>query len=234
MVLWRGLLPERDVHADALDGCDLLRPVYQGGHGVVYCIPSPGRDTERGERLLMWGYYLQVPESALASVLIDDQERQQSGSVPFGKVHPEVSAAWQSRLAGLLPPSLFELVRQSGNSSIQAIYSCVPRRYARDRLCLAGDAGAVFPPFAGSGVVRAVTSAAALADALADEPAVDDALRRWNEAQLRAAAEVAPNADVIERSYVLGMPDLTAMPTAATNDWISAAYAGLPVTLPDA
>jgi 2-polyprenyl-6-methoxyphenol hydroxylase-like FAD-dependent oxidoreductase len=182
----------------------------------------------------MWGYYLQVPDSDLAAVLIDDQERPQSGSVPFGKVHPGVAAALQSRLAGLLPASLLELVRQSGNSSVQAIYSCVPRSYARDRLCLAGDAGAVFPPFAGSGVARAVTSAATLADALADGTAVDDALRQWNEAQLQAAAEVAPNAEAIERSYVFGLPDLTAMATAATNDWISAAYAGLPVTLPDA
>jgi 2-polyprenyl-6-methoxyphenol hydroxylase-like FAD-dependent oxidoreductase len=95
------------------------------------------------------GYYLQVPESTLASVLVDDQERQQSSSVPFGKVHPEVRADLESRLAGLLPPPLFELVQQSGNSSIQAIYSFVPRSYARDRLCLVGDAGTVFPPFAG-------------------------------------------------------------------------------------
>jgi 2-polyprenyl-6-methoxyphenol hydroxylase-like FAD-dependent oxidoreductase len=92
MVLWRGLLPESDIRADALDGCDLLRPVYQGGHGVVYYIPGPGQGAERGKRLLMWGYYLQVPESALTSVLVDDQERRQSGSVPFGRVHPEVRA----------------------------------------------------------------------------------------------------------------------------------------------
>ena len=180
----------------------------------------------------MWGYYLQVPESALASVLVDDQERQQSGSVPFGKVHPEVRAGLESRLARLLPPSLFELVQQSGNSSIQAIYSSVPRSYTRDRLCLVGDAGAVFPPFAGSGVLRAVASATSLTDALADAPAVDDALRRWSEAQLQAAAQVIPNAEGIERSYVFGMPDPTAMATTATNDWMSAAYPGLVVTLP--
>ncbi len=232
MVLWRGLLPERDIRVDALDGCDLLRPVYQGGHGVVYYVPGPGRSTERGKRLLMWGYYLQVPESALASVLVDDQERQQSGSVPFGKVHPEVRAGLGSRLAGLLPSSLFELVQQSGNSSIQAIYSSAPRSYARDRLCLVGDAGAVFPPFAGSGVLRAVASATSLTDALAGELAVDDALRRWSEAQLQVAAQVIPNAEEIERSYVFGMPDLTTMPATATNDWMSAASAGLAVTLP--
>ena len=232
MVLWRGLLPERDIRVDALDGCDLLRPVYQGGHGVVYCIPGPGQSTERGNRLLMWGYYLQVPESALASVLVDDQERRQSGSVPFGKVHPQVRAALEARLAGLLPPSLFELVQQSGNSSVQAIYSFAPRSYARDRLCLVGDAGAVFPPFAGSGVLRAVAGAASLTDALASAPTADDALRRWNKAQLQVATAAIPNAEHIERSYVFGMPDLTTMPATAANDWMSAAFPGFALTLP--
>jgi 2-polyprenyl-6-methoxyphenol hydroxylase-like FAD-dependent oxidoreductase len=149
----------------------------------------------------------------------------------------------ESRLAGLLPAPLFELVQQSGNSSIQAIYSFVSRRYARDRLCLVGDAGTLVPPFAGSGVLRAVTSAASLADALAGvgggevgrgAEAVDDALRRWSDAQLQAAAQAIPNTEAIERSYVFGMPDLAAMPVTATNDWMSAAYAGFPVTLPGA
>jgi hypothetical protein len=40
---------------------------------------------------------------------------------------------------------LFEPVQQSSNSSIQAIYSVAARSYARDRLCLAHDAGAVLP-----------------------------------------------------------------------------------------
>jgi 2-polyprenyl-6-methoxyphenol hydroxylase-like FAD-dependent oxidoreductase len=232
MVLWRGLIPERDASVDALAGCDLLRPVYQGGHGLAGYIPGPGQSTERGERLLMWGYYLQVPQSALASVLVDDQERQQSNSVPFGKVHPEVRAALESRLAELLPSSLLELVQQSGHSSIQAIYSFVPRSYARDRVCLVGDAGAVFPPFAGGGVLRAVANATSLTDALADAPSVDHALRRWSEAQAQVAAEVIPDAEGIERHYVFDMPDLGTMPTAAANDWVSASYSGLAVTLP--
>ena len=234
MVLWRGLLPERDVRPGVLGSCEVLRPVYQGGHGVVYCIPGSGQGTGPGERLVMWGYYLQVPPSALASVLVDDQERQRSGSVPFGKVHPQVRAALESRLAGLLPPSLLELVQQSGNSSIQAIYSCVPGSYARGRVCLVGDAGTVVPPFAGSGVLRAVASAASLTDALADALAIDDALRRWSESQQQAAAGAVPVAEDIERSYVLGMPDLATMPATAASDWMTAAFPGLPVTLPGA
>ncbi len=233
MVLWRGLLHESDIGVDALDGCNGQRVVYQGGHGAVYYIPGSGQSTERGKRLLMWGYYLQVPESALASVLVDDQERQQSSSVPFGKVHPEVKAGLEARLADLLPSLLFELVQQCGNSSIQAVYSVAARSYARDRVCLVGDAGAVFPPFAGSGVLRAVANATSLADALAGAPTVDDGLRRWGEAQVQVAAQVMPVAERIERSAVFDMPDLAAMPTAATNDWMSAAHPGLVVTLPD-
>jgi 2-polyprenyl-6-methoxyphenol hydroxylase-like FAD-dependent oxidoreductase len=227
MVLWRGLLPEREA-GDGVLGCDLLRPVYQGGHGIAYYVPGPGP----GTRLLMWGYYLPVPESALPSVLVDDQERQQSGSVPFGKVHPQVRAALQARLAGLLPAPLFDLVQRSGNSSVQAIYSCVPRRYARGRLCLVGDSGALVPPFAGSGFLRAVAGAASLADALAGPRDADDALRQWNDAQVQAAAQLIPNAELIERSFVFGMPDFTAMPATAAGDWVSAAYQGFPVTLP--
>lgn len=232
LVLWRGLIPECDIGAGALGGCDLLRPVYQGGHGIAYFVPGPGQGTGPGQRLLMWGYYLQVPEAGLAAVLVDDQERQQSGSVPFGKVHPEVRAALESRLAGLLPSSLFELVRQSGSSSIQAIYSYASPCYARGRLCLVGDSGTLVPPFAGSGVLRAVASAASLADALADAQDTDDALRQWSDAQVQAAAQVVPGAEVIERTYLFGMPDFTAMPLAAASDWMSAAYQGLPVTLP--
>ena len=233
MVLWRGLIPERDAGAGVLGGCDFLRPVYQGGHGIAYYVPGPGQGTGPGERLLMWGYYLQVPESGLAAVLVDDQERQQSGSVPFGRVHPQVRAALESRLAGLLPAPLFELVQQSGNSSIQAVYSFASRGYVRDRLCLVGDSGTLVPPFAGSGVVRAVASAASLADALAGARAVDDeALRRWGDAQLQAAAQVIANLEGIERIAVFGMPDFTAMPAAAASDWVSATYRGFPLTLP--
>ena len=234
MVGWRGLLRESDIGVDALDGCDLLRVGYLGGHGVLYYIPGSGQSTEPGKRLLVWGYYLQVPEGARSSVLVDDQERQQSGSVPFGKVHPQVRAGLESRLADLLPPVLFKLVQQSGNSAIQAIYSVVPRSYARDRICLVGDAGAVFPPFTTSGVLRAVANVTSLVDVLADASAVDDdALRRWSRAQLQVAAQVMPRAEHVERSEVFDMPDLTTMPTTATNGWMTSHLPGYVLTLPD-
>jgi 2-polyprenyl-6-methoxyphenol hydroxylase-like FAD-dependent oxidoreductase len=200
----------------------------------MYYVPGSGQSTEPGHRLLAWGCNLPVPADALPSVLVDDQGRQQSSSVPFGRVHPQLRADFEARLADLLPPLLFELVQQSASPSVHALYSVMPRRYARDRLCLVGDAGAVFPPFTGSGVLKAVGNATFLVDALADASAVDDALQRWSQAQLEVAAEVMPTSELIERKYVFGMPDLAAMPAAAANDWMFSAFSGFGVTLPDA
>jgi hypothetical protein len=42
-----------------------------------------------------------------------------------------------------------------------------------------------------------------------------------------------PVAERIERMPVFEMPDLAAMPTTATNDWMSSAWPGVAVTLPD-
>jgi hypothetical protein len=82
-------------------------------------------------------------------------------------------------------------------------------------------------------VLKAVANATSLADALAGAPTLDDALRRWSQAQLQVAAQVMPTAEHGERSQVFDMPDLGAMPTAATNDWMSSAYPGFVPTLPD-
>jgi 2-polyprenyl-6-methoxyphenol hydroxylase-like FAD-dependent oxidoreductase len=233
IVVWRGLIPESDLRVDPLGGCDGVRPLYAGGHGLMYYVPGSGQSTNPGYRLLAWGCHLAVPEGALSSVLIDDQERQRSSSVPFGRVHPQVRAAFEARLADLLPPLLFELVQQCANPSVHALYSIVPRSYARDRLCLVGDAGAVFPPFTGSDVLKAVGNATSLVDALADTSAVDDALQRWSQAQLQVAGELMPTAELIERKYVFGMPDFTAMSAVAANDWMFSAFSGFGVTLPD-
>jgi 2-polyprenyl-6-methoxyphenol hydroxylase-like FAD-dependent oxidoreductase len=228
IVGWRGLIPEDDLVVDVFDGAELLRVSYRGGHGILYHIPR----LDGAGRLLMWGYYLTVPEEALASVLVDDEERHQSGSVAVGKVHPEVRAGFESRLAGLIPTSLFDLVQQTGNSSIQALYSVVPTTYARQRVSLVGDAGAVFPPFTGSGVLKTMANATSLIEALAGDPGVEDALRRWSHDQVQMAAQIVPMADFIERRWVFDIPDFTTMPAAATNNWMTANHPGLEVTLP--
>jgi hypothetical protein len=42
-----------------------------------------------------------------------------------------------------------------------------------------------------------------------------------------------PTAERIEWIRVFDMPDLSTMPTTATNDWMAAAHPGAVITLPD-
>jgi len=42
-----------------------------------------------------------------------------------------------------------------------------------------------------------------------------------------------PDAERIERIQVFEAPDLSTMPTTATNDWMAAAHPGAVLTLPD-
>jgi 2-polyprenyl-6-methoxyphenol hydroxylase-like FAD-dependent oxidoreductase len=125
------------------------------------------------------------------------------------------------------------MVQQGNTSSIQAIYFVTTRSYAPARLYLAGDACSVFPRSPGTGEHRVVADTTSLADALADPSDVDDALNRWSKTQLQVASRLMPIAEYRERSEVLDMPDLTTMPTTATNDWMSSAFPRYVLTLPD-
>ncbi len=45
IVVWRGLIPESDLRVDPLGGCDGVRPLYAGGHGLMYYVPGSGQST---------------------------------------------------------------------------------------------------------------------------------------------------------------------------------------------
>jgi hypothetical protein len=87
----------------------------------------------------MWGFYLQISAQDLDSVLVDEEGRQQSGSVPFGKLPPQVSDRFRERLADVIPPFFLNLVDRAPTSAIQAIYSVLVPAYARQRVCLVGE-----------------------------------------------------------------------------------------------
>ena len=52
---------------------------------------------------------------------------------------------------------------------------------------MAGDAGAVVPPFSASGVFKAANNAIDLAEALSSDPDVDRALERWSDAETESS-----------------------------------------------
>jgi hypothetical protein len=97
MVLWRGLAEETDADREFLSGT-MTRVVYRGGHGLAYLMPDADGSASPARRLVMWGYYLQVPPASLDSVLVDEEGRRTSGSVPFGRIPRSVTEPLRARL----------------------------------------------------------------------------------------------------------------------------------------
>jgi 2-polyprenyl-6-methoxyphenol hydroxylase-like FAD-dependent oxidoreductase len=229
---WRGIVAETDADVAQLEGA-MVRVLYPAGHGIAYLIPGPDGAVSPGDRLAMWGFYLQVPPEHLDEMLVDADGRQWTASVPLGKVHPAVTATLRDQIGDLLPPAFADLIDQTGQSSLQAIYSTPVPAYHHNRLCLLGDAGAVLPPFTASGVLKAMTNATELADALAADEPLDQALSGWSDSQQRLAGPVWQRAEYIERHLVFDVPDLFSMSTTDANAWMRQAYATVPLTLPD-
>jgi 2-polyprenyl-6-methoxyphenol hydroxylase-like FAD-dependent oxidoreductase len=232
MVLWRGLVQETDEDSACLAG-GMTRIVYPGGHGIAYLIPGPDGDTRVGGRLAMWGFYLQISAPDLDSVLVDDEGRQHSGAVPFGKVLPQVSDRFRERLDEEIPPYFLNLVDRAPISAIQAIHSVHVPVYARQRVCLVGDAGSLLPPFTGSGVLKAMGNATSLALSLSSAASLDEGLMVWSRSQSEANAGILPVAEGIERLLVFEAPDLRPMSATDANAWMTAVHPGLGLILPE-
>jgi 2-polyprenyl-6-methoxyphenol hydroxylase-like FAD-dependent oxidoreductase len=215
LVFWRGLISSAEADIDRLDGA-VTRVVYPGGHGAVYLIPAAREAAVPGNRTAMWGYYLPVPADTLSSVLTDTQGRQHHGSVPSGQVRPDVGAAFSEGLAELIPTYFLSLIERTAHTSIQAIYSAEVPAYARGRLRLTGDAGTVFPPFSGSGVLKAIGYATSLHDTLAAAATIGQGLSAWSKQQQATVEALQPVAERIGKNLFSEIPDLTSL-SAADN-----------------
>jgi 2-polyprenyl-6-methoxyphenol hydroxylase-like FAD-dependent oxidoreductase len=158
-------------------------------------------------------------------MLTDRTGRSGDGSVAAGLLPPEREAALKARAAGLLPPAFADVVEAARDTFIQAIFTVNVPGYRHRQVCLVGDAGTLFPPFTGSGVFKAISNAVELADALAAEPNVHDALAAWNNGQLQHAATFGQAADRFERSLIFSMPDLVSMTDDEFTAWSRAMWA---------
>jgi 2-polyprenyl-6-methoxyphenol hydroxylase-like FAD-dependent oxidoreductase len=227
-VLWRGLVPRGSASGTATLEVGGVRCGYSGGHGVFYLVPSATGEFDSDARAVNWGLYLQVPEAELEATLVDRFGRTSNSSVAAGMLAEDREAALKARARELLPEEFAQIVDESRDTFIQAIFTVTVPAYRRGRVCLIGDAGTLYPPFSGSGVLKALTNAIDLAARLEAAHDVDDALADWNRVQLRNAATFEAAAETFERALIFDMPDLAAFNEQSFAAWHAAVFADVP------
>jgi len=228
-VFWRGLV-DTDTLSDVDIAGTVTRVLYADGHAVFYQVP---RDHGK-ERQTMWGCYRPVLPEELPGLLTDVAGTTHAGSTPRGMVRPDVHARFLGELEERLPARYVKVLRSTVETSVQAIFSQRVDRYVNGRLCVLGDAASNFPPYAGNGVLKAVSNAVTLSMSLAATDVVetmDVALAGWSQQQLTADASFAALADVNGRRLVSDVPSFDDGDVAAVTTWLHELHPGLPATV---
>ncbi|MEW6582182.1 MAG: FAD-dependent oxidoreductase [Actinomycetota bacterium] len=229
-VLWRGVLEEGALDDAAPLEDALFRMSYKGipGTAVCYFVPGRGGGTATGERWVNWACYIALPKDELPGFLVDRDGRQRHGSLPPGAMRLGEEARLRALMRTHLPDYFGEIIGASADTFAQPIFMAEIPAYRRGRIGLAGDAGALMPPFTGSGVFKAMNDAVHLADALSTTGSVDVALARWSERETESARRLAALARQMDDAFVWRAPDFGTMAETDTAAWWKAA-----VTFPD-
>lgn len=218
-VLWRGILKERDLNdADPLEGT-MTRVGYGEGYGVFYFVPGHAGSVAKGERWVNWACYTPLPAEELAQFLTDRTGRRRSHSLPPGSVRPEEEAGIKRLARDAFPPYFGEIVNATRDTFVQPIFTAEVPAYREGRICLIGDAGACASPLTGSGVLKGMTNAMDLTDALAVHVDVDEALETWSMEQTRTGERMVALARRLERALIWSIPDFSRMDEVAMRRW---------------
>ena len=223
--LWRGLLPEVALTEPDVLGSTCPRVSYptMPGNFVCYLVPGEDGSTRPGERLVNWAAYIPVAEEDLDTFMIDRTGQRREGAIPPGQVQPDVEEELKSSMEAELPDYYGAMVRATNHTYVQLIYTARMPSYHRGAACLIGDAGAVAPPFTGSGVFKGYNNVQSLLDVFDrhDEPA--SALEEWDAEQVELADRLLALGDQMEQAFIWDSLDLTTSNAASTEAWWHAA-----------
>jgi 2-polyprenyl-6-methoxyphenol hydroxylase-like FAD-dependent oxidoreductase len=220
-VLWRGVLEERRLSDSEPLETALYRLHYKGlpGNAVFYFVPGEGGSTNVGDRWVNWACYLPVAAEALPEFLVDRDGERRQHSLPPGSMRIAEEERLKGVIADHLPSYFADIISDSFDTFVQPIFSGTVPAYARGRVALLGDAGAVAPPFTGSGVFKAMMNAVELATTLAERGSVDEALERWSDEQTARGERLAVLGAQMEDAFVWEAPDLSTMTESDARAW---------------
>jgi len=200
-VLWRGALEESQLSEIApLEGA-MGWPSYAGGHGPFFLVPGPDGSTAPGRRRVNWALYLSVTEVERAELLTGKTPQPYDVPMPSDR-----EARLKSWVPLVLPDYHTELVQKTARTFVQKVHESEVPAYRRGHICLAGDAGALARPHTGTGVLKGITDAITLGEALTGHSSLDDALAAWSDRQTAFGNEQVKLSSQVGRALATELP----------------------------
>jgi 2-polyprenyl-6-methoxyphenol hydroxylase-like FAD-dependent oxidoreductase len=220
-VLWRGSFSVKE--NPQLDLTDMpetfFTPVFEGGHGILYMMPSvEGED----ENLINFAIYTHTPPNL----------QQLTKVTRASDITPEQHAFFEETALANMPPRFQEMVevcRNNNTISFHPILDRIPDSFVtKDGMGLVlGDAGAVLRPHTAAGTTKAVMEALLLQKLISSET-----VSSWQtlteayqlDRQADAETKVALGARLGD-AQVLNTPDWSNMEPSDFEEWLAAQVA---------
>ena len=185
-VAWRGIVPERDLPDDLAEYLGDNFVIYHGPDFQFLTYPVPGSDgsTERGSRRVNLVWYENVDEGdELDDILLDRDGVQRDGSVPPGKLRPEVRDRRVELAEETVPDPLVRFVESLPELYVQGIYDVKVPRMVFDDVLVLGDAAFFVRPHMAAGTSKAAADGFRLAESMCTNDTLDAALDEWERTQ---------------------------------------------------
>jgi 2-polyprenyl-6-methoxyphenol hydroxylase-like FAD-dependent oxidoreductase len=200
-VAWRALIAEADfppeIHRELFNYMSFCLP--PGEQFLGYPVTGAEDALGQGKRRYNLVWYRPADEhTKLQWLLTDERGVTHSISIPPPLIRREAIAEMRADAERLIAPQLLALARLIGDPILQPIYDLESPRVAFGRVAIIGDAAFVARPHVAAGVAKAADDAAALVSALAAEPDVPAALKRFEAERLSVGRRI------IERARHLG------------------------------
>jgi 2-polyprenyl-6-methoxyphenol hydroxylase-like FAD-dependent oxidoreductase len=186
-VAWRGLTAEVEVAAadHALLFSSHTFCIPGGELSTSYPVPSRDGDVRPGKRDYNIVWYRPTDTEALANLNTDASGRRHE-QIPPPLIRPELIATMKADACALLAPAIAAIFARAEQPIFQPIHDFASPQLVFGRVALLGDAAFVARPHIGAGVTKAALDAACLADALAGNERIDDALALYDRERQRA------------------------------------------------
>lgn len=211
--IWRGLVPESALPAEAADVLFDRMSFYTGPgeHAVGYLVPGAASETMTGERRYNWVWYRDVPWEKLSQIVAASGRPPGATGLGPGQLPAVLGDHLRATADRVLPPPLAAAVGVEPAPFLQGVLEYVAPRMALERVALIGDAAAVARPHTAMGVAKAFEDAAALASALR-QGSPSQALRDYDKARLPIVRDIVAYGRDLARGLPLASTPSTVIP----------------------
>lgn len=219
-IAWRGVTAfTNDTIAKKTDA-QIPYVMFSGGHLLLYRIPCKDYN-QTGKTLLNWVMYEDRQTESLSDLLVDNIGKKHTRSLPAGLLSEGQVNYLHALSSRVLPSDFAEIINNTPQPFIQAVFDFQPGDYPDNKLIFIGDAASTLRPHSGSGVLKALSSSIALFNIIKDRKTDDlsSLFSLWQGNQENIAKEEISKAMTMGRGLVTESPDWQQMNQVSTDEW---------------